>query len=89
MLQRVRDTHRYNTRATESDIAVTGRDQGAISFRVSKEWATVTEAGKEKKSLASFRKETKIMFIAMYKKFFCQLNDCRVCRQAARVNQTS
>ena len=89
MLQRVRDTHRYNTRSTESDIAVTGRDQGSISFRVSKEWATVTEAGKEIKSLTTFRKISKNMFITLYEKFQCQENECRVCGQVARVNQTS
>ena len=81
MLQRVSDTHRYGTRATGSNLAIGGRDQGSICYRVPKEWATITEAAKQLKSIAAFKRNSKTMFITEYKKFQCNITECGVCGQ--------
>ena len=89
MLQRVSDTHGYSTRSTESKIAISVRDQGSISYRLSKEWDTVPQEEKKIKSLASFKRNSKNSFIRKYKEFQCCVTDCRVCGQAIEVNETS
>ena len=89
MLQRVRDTHRYNTRSTESGIATTARDQTSISYRVPKEWDTITEKGKQIKSLAAFKKNSKNTFLNRYKGFKCNVTGCRVCQPALGAAETS
>ena len=89
MLQRVKDTHGYSTRSAGSKIAVSARDQGSISYRLPKEWDTLTEEGKQVKSLTAFKRNSKNSFIGKYKGFRCDITVCRVCQQALRGHETS
>ena len=79
MLERVRDTHRYNTRSAENNIAITARDQGSISYRIPKEWATLTEEEKDVRSFAAFKRRSKKSFIDKYEGFQCGTASCGIC----------
>ena len=62
MFHRVSDVHSHSTRASESEVSITVRDQGSISYKLPKEWATIPEALKQVKSLAAFKTNSKKVF---------------------------
>ena len=88
MFHRVRDVHSYNTRASESEVSVSVRDQGSISFKLPKEWATIPENLKQTKSLAAFKRNSKKDLRADYGKFQCLVQGCGVCGEGSEVAQT-
>ena len=79
MLRRVRDVHRYGTRATGRSIHVGTRDHRLVGYRVPTEWAGMTMAEREIGSLAAFKRRARAGFLAGYGGFDCCVMGCVLC----------
>ena len=79
MFHRVREVRSYGTRASESEVSITVRDQGSISYKLAKKWATIPEALKQVKSIAAFQRNSKKVFLEEYGKFQCDVRGCGIC----------
>ena len=57
------DLREYSTRSARGGLAITARDHRVAGYKVSKEWATLTEAEREKVSLAAFKRGSRCGFL--------------------------
>ena len=79
MLQKVSDTHNYNTRAADTLLSSKSKDQLSISYRVSKEWASVSVKIRSSATCASFKRKSRKELLEQYRKFVCHQPGCLAC----------
>ena len=87
MLNKVNETHEYNTRRAKMGLTVTTQDHCSIGYRAPKEWDSMTETLREVKSLSGFKAQSKLEFLKGYKAFECSAKDCFVCKVERESNQ--
>ena len=80
MLTRVSDTHRYSTRHAEAGISSQSRDNRSTTYRVTKEWDSLSRPQRDIGSLSSFKKRSRLGFVSEYRAFNCRIKDCFVCK---------
>ena len=78
MLGRARDVHGYATRSAATGLALQTRDHRSVGYRIPREWASLTEAQREARGLASFKRESRGAFLAGYGGVKCA--GCWVCQ---------
>ena len=78
-LNKVSDTHGYSTRSARHGISSKAQDHKSIGYRVPREWESLSQKNREVKSLSGFKKNSKMDFIAKYKAFRCEANNCYIC----------
>ena len=61
-------------------LHLAGRDHGSVSYRVPKEWASLTDDQRGMGSLAGFKRESRAGFLAGYEASVCAVRGCYVCR---------
>ena len=79
MLQKVSDMHNYNTRAAETLLSATTKDQQSKSYRVSKEWSLVPVKLRECMTCSSFRRQSRKNLLQQYRRFECNQIGCLAC----------
>ena len=80
MLCKVRDAHKYGTRASERGLLLySAQDQRAIGYRLPKEWEFTPHEVREARSLQGMKSKSKKSFLCQYEKFKCETKDCYVC----------
>ena len=85
MLSRAEEVHNHATRAAERGLYKSTRDHRAIAYRVPNEWASLTDKMRGTKSLAAFKKKSKLSFINQYKSFNCTTRGCRECEHIVQL----
>ena len=81
MLSRVSDMHTHNTRSSKNDLYISSQDHRSISYRIPKEWQSLTEELKTRNSLGGFKNKSKESLIANYKNFRCNEQNCFICEK--------
>ena len=83
MLQRTKDTHKYQTRASERGLlSYSAQDERSIGQRLPKEWQSTPQDIRETISYQGMKKKSKGTFLSRYGLFECHVRDCFVCRNA-------
>ena len=80
MLQKVSDTHNYNTRSADALLSSRSKDQLSISYRVSKEWSSVPAKVRDSATCSSYKRKSRKELLQNYKEFVCHQPGCLVCR---------
>ena len=80
MLTRAVDVHGYATRSARGGLALMTRDHRSIGYRAPKEWASMSEAQREVRSLAAFKRGSRGQFVADYGAFVCCVLGRGVCQ---------
>ena len=82
MLRKVRDSHKYGTRASERGLILCStQDQRSIKYRLPKEWQSTPLETREAGTLQGLKKRSKLAFLSQYGSFSCTTRDCFVCRR--------
>ena len=79
ILSKTSEVHGHNTRSAGVDIYVSTQDQRSIGNRIPREWRLIPDEIKKISSLNAFKRKSKGEFIANYKSFRCNVDNCYVC----------
>ena len=79
MMCKVSEVHGYNTRSAGTGIFLGVQDHRSMSYKIPKEWDTMTRSHREMLSLTGFKKKSKEGFISKYREFRCTVRNCYVC----------
>ena len=80
MLCKVKDAHKYGTRASERGLFLySTQDQRSIGYRLPKEWELTPQEVRDARSLQGMKSRSKKSFFAHYEEFRCGVLDCYVC----------
>ena len=80
MLHKVKDSHKYSTRASEKGLLrYTTEDQRSIGYRVPREWQSTPSEVRQAKTLQGTKNRSKKGFLSEYGSFICEESDCYVC----------
>ena len=82
MLCKVRDSHKYRTRASERGLILCStQDQRSIKYRLPKVWQSTPLETREAGTLQGLKRKSKLAFLSQYGSFSCTTRDCYVCRR--------
>ena len=79
IFQRVSEVHEHATRSAVSEISRSTGDQRLLSYRVPKEWSALPGDLRKLTSKATFKVNSKKLFIQEYSEYVCHGTECRVC----------